>query len=175
MEVNMVIILCLAAIFLIALALLLYFRTRGDVLGEVSKLIAECEETDDCGAVKMYNVVSVLYDMVPTPLQKIFTKQRLESIAQYIFDWMRKYADAYCAKLNASAQSGDVLEDTVKSETSEWVPTATEIIVEMMGMTLVELKEKAEMYGVHPEGLSTKKDFVAAIVKVILAGNQETE
>jgi hypothetical protein len=80
---------------------MLFFKVRGNVLGAVSELIALAEASGLTGSEKMSQVVNGLYVKIPTPLKKIFTPERLQSIAQTIFDWMRKYADEYKANSEA--------------------------------------------------------------------------
>lgn len=80
---------------------MLFFKVRGNVLGAVSELIALAEASGLTGSEKMSQVVNGLYVKIPAPLKKIFTPERLQSIAQTIFDWMRKYADEYKANSEA--------------------------------------------------------------------------
>ena len=76
-------------------AFVLYYKIKGKVVGAVSELIAMAEETGLPGREKMYKVVEGLSEYVPAALRGIFTPERLEDIAQWIFDWMRKYAVAF--------------------------------------------------------------------------------
>lgn len=76
----------------------LYFKSKGDIHSMTCELIAIAESTGLPGVEKMNNVVSVLYDHVPTFLKKIFTKESLQAYAQRVFDWMRTYANFYLEK-----------------------------------------------------------------------------
>ena len=60
---------------------MLFFKVRGNVLGAVSELIALAEASGLTGAEKMSQVVNGLYVKIPAPLKKIFTPERLQSIA----------------------------------------------------------------------------------------------
>ena len=74
---------------------MLYFKVKGNLMEGVSELIALAEETGLPGNEKMEQVVNSMYEKVPKWLKKILNKHELEKIAQWIFDWMRKYADTY--------------------------------------------------------------------------------
>lgn len=172
MEIMEIAGLCLVVLCGGAFGAMLYFKVKGNVLAAVSTLIAQWEETDLPGVEKMYNVVRQLYELVPAPLRKLLTKERLEAIAQHVFDWMRKYAEEYRKKLEVPTEGST---ESVSTEDFSWQETAVEIIVEMMNMTLQQLKEMAITYGVDPEGLTLKKDFASAILRVMLMGHKETE
>lgn len=73
------------AICAITYGFMLFFKVRGNVLGAVSELIALAEASGLTGAEKMSQVVNGLYVKIPAPLKKIFTPERLQSIAQTIF------------------------------------------------------------------------------------------
>lgn len=75
--------------------LMLYFKVKGNLTEGVSELIALAEKTGLPGNEKMAQVVEAMYEKVPKWLKKILNKYELEKIAQWVFDWMRKYADAY--------------------------------------------------------------------------------
>lgn len=79
-------------------AIMLYNKTRGDVLAVVSELIAQAEKTGLTGPEKMDQVVQLLYDKVPPFLKKVMSEEMLRRMAQGIFDWMRNYADTYLEK-----------------------------------------------------------------------------
>lgn len=72
------------AICAITYGFMLFFKVRGNVLGAVSELIALAEASGLTGAEKMSQVVNGLYLKIPAPLKKIFTPERLQSIAQTI-------------------------------------------------------------------------------------------
>ena len=78
-------------IFVVAL----YFRSKGNVIEMVSRLIAYAEETGLPGPDKMALVVDEMYKYLPAPFRGILTKPRLQVIAQAIFDWTRQYALEY--------------------------------------------------------------------------------
>lgn len=163
-----IIILCV-----VTYALMLYFRVKGDVTGAVSELIALAESTGLTGKEKMAQVVAALYKKVPAALKKILNEDRLESIAQWIFDWMRKYADNYI-EATAKAEEGQS-DDAVQRAIDEVHCEAIAALVsELFNLTLPLLKEKAESYGVSLDGLETRKDIIKAITKALIAGSANT-
>ena len=126
---------------------MLFFKVRGNVLGAVSELIALAEASGLTGSEKMSQVVNGLYVKIPTPLKKIFTPERLQSIAQTIFDWMRKYAEE------------------VKTDVAV---AAADLAIELLKLTVPELKKKAEEYGVELDGLTRKDEILRAIMEAVL-------
>lgn len=148
----------------IVCALMFYFRVRGNVFGAVSELVAIAETTGLTGPEKMAQVVVGLAAMVPGFLRKFLTDERLEKIAQWIFDWMRKYADEYkkASEELSETESAEKLGETIGTA------AAAELITELLNLTLAALKEKAVEYGVELDGMDTKKEIINAIVVAIL-------
>ncbi len=148
----------------LACGLMFYFRVRGNVFGAVSELIALAETTGLTGPEKMDQVVAGLAKIVPGFLRGILTDARLKKIAQWIFDWMRKYANEYKKAFEALPENGSTEElgDTIGASAT------AELISELLNLTLVALKERAEEYGVELDGKNTKKDIIEAIVLAIL-------
>jgi len=140
-----------------------YFRVKGNVIAAVSELIALAETTGLAGPEKMAQVVTGLSNMVPTFLRKILTPERLERIAQWVFDWMRKYANEY---MKASAETGG----NVPEEKTDALgaSAAAELITGLFNLTAAALKEKATEIGADLEGRDTKKEIIEAIVLAIL-------
>lgn len=149
-------------LLVITYAFMLFFKVKGNVLGIVSELIALAEETNLVGSAKMAQVVDGLYEMVPVFLKKILSKERLEKIAQRVFDWMRRYANKY---IEASKENGGVNDDMVHAIEAEAI---AELVSEMIGMTVTALKDKAEECGIELDGKETKKDIIEAIVIAVL-------
>lgn len=141
---------------------MLFFKVKGNVLGAVSELIALAEESGLPGAEKMAQVVDALYNKIPAPLKKIFTPERLEKIAQTIFDWMRKYANEYSAK----NENGET--KTIEEVKVDMAVAAADLVAELMKLTVAELKEKAGDYGVELTGLTRKDDIMRAIIEAVL-------
>lgn len=83
----------LIALYVGSVAVRAYLRVRNNVTEAVSGLIASAEETGMTGREKMAWVVEALSDKVPAPFRSFLTPERLEKIAQEIFNWMRQYAD----------------------------------------------------------------------------------
>ena len=119
MEISTIIEIVITALCVLGYALYIYFKVRGNVVEAVSELIALAEKTGLTGPEKMAQVVGGLYDKVPLPLRRILTKEALQAIAQHIFDWTRKYAEAYIEVKNGKndaikTTNDDVAEDVTK-------------------------------------------------------------
>lgn len=148
-----------------AFSLVMYFQVRGNLLAVVSQFIATAEKTGLKGSEKMAQVVSKLYERVPAFLKKFLTEEKLEKIAQWIFDWMREYADSYMSALDSTKGDDEALQKAADVINAEAV---AKVVSELVGLTLEAMKEKAKECGVDPDGLTTKKEVIQAIVKVIL-------
>lgn len=77
------------------LIIALYFRSKGNVIEIVSQLIAIAEQTGMPGPDKMAMVVEEMYTRLPAPFRAVLNKEKLQIIAQYVFDWMKTYALEY--------------------------------------------------------------------------------
>ena len=154
-----VIILCV-----VAYGFMLYFKVRGNIVGAVSELIALAEKTGLAGREKMAQVVEALYDKVPSLLRKILNKNRLQAIAQWIFDWMREYANAYIE----ASKDDDTAEESKATAVEIGTEAIAELVAELMNAGLAELQEKAKEYGVITDGLKTKKEYVQAIIRAAI-------
>lgn len=141
-------------------ALMVYFKVKGNVLGGVSELIAMAEKTGLAGSEKMAQVVDALYEKVPVWLKKILNKDKLQSIAQWIFDWMRKYANAYI-----DAKQAENAEEQTEKIGKE---AASEILAAVIGASLTELQEQAVKLGIPCDDLKTKADFAKAIAQAVI-------
>ena len=150
------------AICAITYGFMLFFKVRGNVLGAVSELIALAEASGLTGAEKMSQVVNGLYLKIPAPLKKIFPPERLQSIAQTIFDWMRKYADEY----KANSEAGVV--KTPEEVKTDVAVAAADLAIELLKLTVPELKKKAEEYGIELDGLTRKDEILRAIMEAVL-------
>ncbi len=69
-----------------------YLSTGKDIYSKVSYLINEAKNLDLIGKEKMALVVEQLYNIVPLPWKKFLTKEKLESIAQGVYDNMNAFA-----------------------------------------------------------------------------------
>ncbi len=94
--VNIVLVVLCAVLFGVEL----YFKTRGSATEAATHLIAEIEQSGLLGKDKMAYVVSQLYELIPAPLKAVFTPDRLQILAQEVFDNMKKYALEYLQKLD---------------------------------------------------------------------------
>ena len=79
-------------LFITAMLAAAYFALKAVLTGDVSQLVALAEMTSLPGPEKMAQVVASMYQHVPKAFRAILTEERLEAIAQGIFNWMRKYA-----------------------------------------------------------------------------------
>ena len=165
MEIANIISIVVTALFAGAIALAFYFKVHGNVLAAVTALIAAAEATGLTGAEKMAQVVAQLSDKIPAVLKGLLSKERLEKIAQWIFDRMREYADLYRKALEAYEKDPELK----NPETEEAIlNAAAEMITELFGMNAEDLKAKAEEFGVKTEGLKTKRDYIRAIVLSVM-------
>lgn len=73
----------------------LYEQIKGNAATAASAFIATVESSGLVGSQKMAIVVQWLYDLVPAPFKAVLTKDALQNLAQGVFDYMRKYANAY--------------------------------------------------------------------------------
>ena len=62
---------------------------------DIVKLIAEAESKPLTGAEKMQWLVSTIYDTTIPIAKAYFTRDRIQKLAQMIFDNIRKYAERY--------------------------------------------------------------------------------
>lgn len=86
----------LESIVLIAVLLIMGFlRLKETTELDIVRLIAEAEKLDRPGTEKMQWLVSTVYDAMVPIAKAYFTKDRIQKIAQMIFDYIRKYADKY--------------------------------------------------------------------------------
>ena len=141
---------------------MLYFKYKGNALGMVSELIALAETTNLTGPEKMTQVVAELYSKVPVFMRKILTEKRIQTISQWIFTWMRKYAEEYKKALDKK--------DYVQKEEMDKISNMarSELIVELLGCTVTALKERAAAYGVELDGTENKKDLLKKVVVAIM-------
>lgn len=154
----------IVALCAITYGFMLYFKVKGNVLGAVSELIALAEETGLAGSEKMDKVVDELYEKVPGPLKRVLNKECLEKIAQTIFDWMRRYTTEYQKK----QQEASVPVKSEEETKAEMVAAAADLISELLKLTVAELKDKANEYGVELNGATRRDDIVKAILVELL-------
>lgn len=152
----------MVAVCILACGFVLFFKVRGNVFSAVSELIALAEASGLTGSEKMALVVDCLYAKIPTPLKTVFTTERLQNIAQTIFDWMRKYADEY----KANTEAGMI--KTPEEEKADVAVAAADLAIELLKLTVPELKKKAEEYGIELDGLTRKDEILRAIMEAVL-------
>lgn len=155
MEILHIIEIIIVVICAITYGLMLYFRVRGNVLGAVSEFVALAESTGLAGSEKMSQVVSELYEKVPGFFKKFLSEDKLEKIAQNIFDWMRQYADEYIKQQALVVSIGDPVE--IAGQLSS-----------LMNLTREELVKKAAEYGIEATPGMTRQKIFEAIISVTL-------
>lgn len=82
-------------IFLIGL-----LEVKSEVLAKLPDLIAQAESMKATGAEKMKWVVDEIYRSLIPIAKAYFTRSRIESIAQAVFDRIRSYADEYFKRID---------------------------------------------------------------------------
>lgn len=85
----------MALIFLIGL-----LEVKSEVLAKLPELIAQAESMSATGADKMKWVVDEIYRSLIPIAKAYFTRTRIESIAQSVFDRIRTYAKQYAQKID---------------------------------------------------------------------------
>ena len=88
----------LAIMFLIFLIGL--FNVKSEVLAKLPELIAQAESMNATGTDKMKWVVDEIYRSLVPIAKAYFTRTRIESIAQSVFDRIRNYADEYFKRID---------------------------------------------------------------------------
>ena len=94
--INIVLVVACAAVC----GVCLYFKTKGSATEAATQLIAEIEQSGWVGKDKMAFVVGKLHELIPAPLKAVFTVDRLEVIAQEVFDNMKEYALEYLQRID---------------------------------------------------------------------------
>lgn len=82
-------------IFLIGL-----LDVKSEVLAKIPELIAQAESMNATGADKMKWVVNEIYHSLIPIAKAYFTRNRIEAIAQAVFDRIRNYADEYLKRID---------------------------------------------------------------------------
>ena len=82
-------------IFLVGL-----LEVKSEVLAKIPDLIAQAESMNATGAEKMKWVVDEIYRSLIPIAKAYFTRTRIESIAQAVFDRIRSYADEYFKRID---------------------------------------------------------------------------
>lgn len=144
---------------IILFAVMLYFKIRGNVVGAVSELIALAEETGLPGSEKMTLVVSKLYEKVPGAFKALLTEEDLAEIAQWVFDWMRKYAVAYVDS------HGEIESEEIKDTNKDLLE---DMINRLSSLSIGALKEMAEKLGIDIAGMSDDEILKAIVLSCLL-------
>ncbi len=154
MNVDQIIMILSFVLTVAAFAWGLYEKVKGNAAASASAFIAQVESTGLLGKEKMALVVSWLYDLVPAPLKSVLSKEALEDLAQHIFDYMKKYANAYIES------HGDKGKEAYTSVNDELAAEAADRLLELGPAGLHAM---ASMLGVD---LTAKSD--AKIVKDVV-------
>ena len=72
-----------------------FLKLKEELSIDIVKLIAEAETKPLTGAEKMQWLVSTIYDTTIPLAKAYFTKDRIQKLAQMIFDNIRAYAERY--------------------------------------------------------------------------------
>ena len=137
----------------------LYCKTKGNAAAAASSLIANAEETGLLGPEKMALVVDWLYDMIPTPFRQILNKATLQILAQKIFDYMKKYTNAYIkSKQEESAENP-------YQQTNEEL--AKDLVEGLKSFSLVGLRSFASSFGLETAGM-TQQQIIEALVTLLV-------
>lgn len=143
----------------------LYQRVKGKATASVSALIAMAEETGLPGKEKMAQVVAQLHDLIPAPYKQFVTPEALEKLAQWIFDYMKKYALAYIdTHDNQNTNAYHEVNDSL----------ATDLVQQLSSLGTVGLRELALKLGIE---VSNKDDneVMKEIVLMLLERREEME
>ena len=72
-----------------------FLKLKEELSVDIVKLIAEAETKPLTGAEKMQWLVSTIYDTTIPLAKAYFTRNRIQKLAQQIFDYIRSYANKY--------------------------------------------------------------------------------
>lgn len=162
MNVDNIIAIASFALTVIIFAWGLYQRVKGKATASVSALIAFAEQTGLPGKEKMAQVVSELHEMIPSPYKQFVTQESLEKLAQWIFDYMKKYALAYIdTHDNQNANAYHEVNDSL----------AADFVKQLSSLGTVGLKELAVKLGVEVSG-KEDSDIIKDIVLMLLEKKQ---
>ena len=137
----------------------LYNKTKGNAAAAASSLIASAEETGLLGPEKMSLVVDRLYDMIPASFRTVLNKQTLQILAQKIFDYMKKYANAYI-----KSKQGEPVENPYQQTNEE---LAHDLIEGLSSLSLVGLKSFASSFGIETSGMSQQQIIEALVLLLV--------
>ena len=121
----------------------LYEQVKGKAAESASAFIAQVESSGLVGKEKMALVVDWLYDMIPAPFKRVLNKAALERLAQTIFDYMKKYANAYIEAKNGKGK------EAYKPVNDE---LAAELAKQLAGVGSAGLNVLALSMGIDAEG-----------------------
>lgn len=144
----------------IAFAWGLYQRVKGNSAAAVSGLVAQAEKTGLLGPEKMELVVEWLYEKIPVPFKQILNRGALEALAQNIFNYMKKYANAY---IESKGGKGKEAYTPVNDE------LASDIARGLAQLGSVSLKALAINLGIETAEL-TDAELIQAIAGKIIGG-----
>ena len=168
MDVMKIIDICLVVLCVIIYAIKGYFKAKSNIAGAVSELIALAESSGLAGKEKMAKVVASLSEKVPAPLKFLFDAETLEHIAQRVFDWMRRYANAYIEATETASDDAE-REEMFKAEAKEiGLDVLADTVHGLFMLSLDALKTKADEYGVAIEDTMDRKEIIRAIASALL-------
>ena len=123
------------------------------------------EETNLIGSEKMALVVSKLHAMVPAAFKAYFSEERLEKMAQWVFDWMRKYAVAYIHSHENDPENPDLTEIHTANE-----ELTADMINKLSALSSEALKELAKKIDIPVDGMSDSDIIKAILFACVIKG-----
>ena len=157
MDIDSIISIVSLALTVIIFAWSLYEKTKGDATASVSALIAMAESTGLTGPEKMAMVVDRLYERIPVVFKRILSKQALETLAQWIFDYMKKYAVAY---VDSHTDKPEAIHDVN-------VELANDFVAQLNNLGDAGLRKMAEGLGIETTGMSTNQVISAILTALV--------
>lgn len=158
MELDKIITIVCFVLAMAATAWGLYQKVKGNSAAAVSELIARAEETGLLGREKMELVVNWLYETIPAPFKKFLNKETLQTLAQKIFDYMKKYANAYIESKNGAGNDAYApVNDSLASDVAK----------QLTGLSAAGLRALANNMGIEVTGKSDA-DLIKEIVLMIM-------
>ena len=163
MSILEIIDLIVTVLCIIAYAMVVYFKVKGDLVGSVSELIALAEQSGLAGSEKMEKVVSQLSEMVPAPLKKFLPESTLQKIAQNMFDWIRRYAYNY---IEAKKESDEKKAQEILF--AENADTTADLLLDLMNLGFEQLAEKARANGIDVDESMSREQIIRSIILAAL-------
>lgn len=140
----------------------LYEQVKGKAAASASAFIAQVESSGLVGKEKMALVVDWLYDMIPAPFKRILNKEVLEKLAQTIFDYMKKYANAYIEAKNGKGKEAYApVNDELMTELSKHLASMGSAGLKILATSMeIDATNKSDA------------EIIQAIIEMVMAKNK---